>query len=92
MGVREEDVAVRRGAHQPRLLEALGVDIHLETLRRNRPRTLGARHQAGTVVDRLIRLRVRQIGECNLAANAWMLLGVVGKRGLAGDGGARLGK
>ncbi len=88
--VRQEDVAVGRGAHQTRLAEALRIHLHLEAFGRDGPCTLGPRNHAGTVVDRLIGLRLGKVGHSDLAADAGMLLGVVGEGGLAGKDGARL--
>jgi hypothetical protein len=39
-----------------------------------------------SVADGLFRLRLRQVSECNFAANAWTLLIPISKCCLAGDG------
>ncbi len=90
MRVGQEDIAVGCRAHQPRLPEALRVHLHFESFGGHRPRTLGPRNNTRAVVHRLIRLRLRQVGESDLAAYAGMLLRVIGEGGLAGDDGARL--
>ena len=73
-------VRMRRGSRKPcayiSTLKPLGAIGHAPS---GRGTTLGA------VVDRLVRLRLGQIGESDLAAHAGMLLGVVREGGLAGD-------
>jgi len=54
-----EHVSVRRHPQQPRVVQALGVKLHLEPRRRLRQRALGPRHQVRAIVDRLRLIRRR---------------------------------
>ena len=55
----EEQIAVGREAQQARIVEAGGVELHLEALGRDGPGVGGARNHVGAVVDGLIGTRAR---------------------------------
>ncbi len=88
--VGDEEVAIGRGADEPRLPESLRIELHLEASGSDGPRAVGTGNQRGAVVDRLIGVWFRQVGEGEFAANAGALLRVIGEGGLAGERGSGL--
>jgi hypothetical protein len=65
---------------------AAGLELRLESSRRDWPCAVGSFDQNGPVVDRFGRIALRQIGQSNLSSYAWLLLRIAGEGGLAGDG------
>jgi hypothetical protein len=72
--------------HQPRVVQAGGKLLHLETGRGLRPHPVRARADRGSVVGRGRGIRLGKVGDGDLAPDAGMFLGVVGKGRLAGQG------
>ena len=71
----EEEVAVGRGAHEARIVEAGGVELDLEALGRDGPGVGGAGNHVGAVVDGLLGRRRGQVGDGEMAADAGGLRG-----------------
>ena len=76
----DERVTVRRRPDQPRLRQAVGVQLHRESSRRLRPGVLRPLDHAGPVVDGPGRARRRQVGGHDLDALARAFGRVVGER------------
>ncbi len=83
----QKQVAVGRDANEARIVEAGGVEVHLEALGRNGPRVGGTGNDVGAVVDGLIGRGRGQVGDGDVAADAGRLVRRVGKGGLAGEDG-----
>ena len=83
----EEEIAVGREANQPRIVEAGGVELHLEAFGRDGPGVGGAGNDVGAVIDGLVGRGIGQIGDGEMAADAGGFVRGVGKRGLAGENG-----
>ncbi len=87
MRVSEEEIAVGSGADEARLLEVSGcVELDLEAGGSLGPCAIGPRDEIRAVIDRLGFPGLGQVGDGDLAADAGMLLGVVGEGGWSGDG------
>ncbi len=84
--LRQEDVAVGRHAHQAWVIQASGKLLHLEPSRCLGPHPVGPGKDRWSVVRRWSGIGLRKVGNGDLAANARMFLGVVGKGRLAGEG------
>ena len=67
------------------------VEGHLEAGRSDGPRVCRARDDAGSIVDGLLRVWLRQVGNGNLVADSGLLLVPVREGGLASEQGGRLG-
>ena len=83
----EEEVAVGREANEARIVETGGVELDFEALGRDGPGIVGAGNDGGAVIDGLVGRGIGQIGDGEMAADAWSFVRCVGKRGLAGENG-----
>ena len=83
----EEEVAVGREADEARVVEAGGVELNLEASGCDGPGVGGAGNNVGAVIDGLIGGGLRQIGDCEMAANTGGFVSRVGEGGLAGEDG-----
>jgi hypothetical protein len=78
-------LAILGALHRGRRIAA-GVELDLESGRRDWPCALRSLDENRPVVDRFTRVRLRQIGHGNLSPHTWLLLRIAGERGLAGYG------
>ncbi|MFC6645138.1 hypothetical protein ACFQBQ_05960 [Granulicella cerasi] len=84
-GVSQEDVAVRRRAHEARHHEVAGRVLgHLEACGSLWPRTFGARHELRSIRYRAFGHRLGQVCQGQVATNAGLLFAVVGEGRLTG--------
>ena len=83
----QEEVAVGRKANQPRVVEAGGVELHLEALGRDGPGIGGPGNNVGTVVDGLLGRGLGQVGHGQMTACTGRLVRGIGKRSLPGENG-----
>ena len=84
----QEQIAVGGGADHPRVVEAGGVQFHLEAPGRGGPGVRGASDNVGAIVHRLVRRGSGQIGDSQVAADAGRFVQRVSESGLAGEDGA----
>src|SRR5581483_9441642 len=76
---RQENVAVRRCTDQPGIVQLSGKQLDFESGWRFGPRVPGTRNYIRTIVHRLCRKRLRQVGDGDLAEHS-RLLGLITRK------------
>jgi hypothetical protein len=83
----QKQIAIGRGANQPRVIQASRIQLHLEACGRDGQHTGGPGNDLRPIVHGLLRSRRGQVGHCEVAADAGGLVSRVGESSLAGKNG-----